>query len=65
VPGLFGGYLDPATGELLPTWDEALDAIGPDDEPRHVVRFGTKFDAQGVLAASKDSSRCIGYLTKY
>ena len=24
-----GRYLDPATGELLPTWDEALDAIGP------------------------------------
>ena len=23
-----GGYLDPATGELLPTWDQALDAIG-------------------------------------
>jgi Replication initiator protein, pSAM2 len=22
------GYLDPATGELLPTWDQALDAIG-------------------------------------
>ena len=23
-----GGYVDPATGEVLPTWDEALDAIG-------------------------------------
>jgi hypothetical protein len=60
-----GGYLDPATGELLPTWYEALDAISPDDEPWHVVRFGAKFDAQGVLAGSKDSTRCIGYLTKY
>ena len=60
-----GGYLDPATGELLPTWDEALDAITDDDQPRHVVRFGAKFDAQGVLAGSKDSARCIGYLTKY
>ena len=60
-----GGYLDPATGELLPTWDEALDAITDDDQPRHVARFGAKFDAQGVLAGSKDSSRCIGYLTKY
>jgi hypothetical protein len=55
------GYLDPATGEVLPTWDQALDAIGPDDEPWHVARFG----AQGVLAGSKDASRCIGYLTKY
>jgi hypothetical protein len=60
-----GRYLDPATGELLPTWDESLDAIGPDDEPLHVARFGPKFDAQGVLAGSRDSTRCIGYLTKY
>jgi hypothetical protein len=30
-----------------------------------VARFGPKFDAQGVLAGSKDSARCIGYLTKY
>jgi hypothetical protein len=60
-----GRYLDPATGEYLPTWGEALDAIGPRDEPVHVARFGPKFDAQGVLAGSKDSGRCIGYLTKY
>jgi hypothetical protein len=60
-----GQYLDGSTGELLPTWEEALDAIGPDDEPLHVARFGPKFDAQGVLAGSKDSARCIGYLTKY
>ena len=35
------------------------------DEPRHVARFGARFDAQGVLAGSRDASRCIGYLTKY
>ena len=58
-------YLDPATGEVLPTWDEAVTAIGDQDEPRHVVRFGDRFDAQGVLAGSRDASRCIGYLTKY
>jgi hypothetical protein len=23
-----GNYLDPATGELLPTWDQTLDALG-------------------------------------
>ena len=46
-------------------WDDALDAIGPDDEPLHVARFGDRFDAQGVLAGSKDAARCIGYLTKY
>jgi hypothetical protein len=56
-----GIYLDPDTGEVLPDWDQALDAIADEDEPRHVARFG----AQGVLAGSRDASRCIGYLTKY
>jgi hypothetical protein len=58
-------YVDPDTGEFLPTWDEALDAIGQSGQPRHVVRFGSRFDAQGVLAGSTDASKCIGYLTKY
>jgi hypothetical protein len=60
-----GRYVDPGTGELLPSWDLSLDAIGADDEPLHVARFGSKFDAQGVIAGSKDVGRCIGYLTKY
>ena len=60
-----GRYLDAATGELLPAFDQALDTIGPRDEPLHVARFGPKFDAQGVLAGTKDAGRCIGYLTKY
>ncbi len=60
-----GSYLDPVTGAVLPTWDQALDAIGPHDAPRHVARFGPRFDAQGVLAGTKDSGRCIRYLTKY
>jgi hypothetical protein len=58
-----GNYLDPATGEVLPTWDQALDELG--DQPHHVARFGARFDAQGVLAGSKDAARCLGYLTKY
>ncbi len=60
-----GRYVDPATGEVLPTWDEALDAIGHEDEPLHVARFGDRFDAKGVLAGSPDAARCLGYLTKY
>jgi hypothetical protein len=62
-----GTYLDPDTGEVLPTWDQALDTIsdGDGDEPQHVTRFGQRFDAQGVLAGSRDAGRCIGYLTKY
>jgi hypothetical protein len=60
-----GSYIDQATGEILPSWAQALDAIGPKDEPLHVARFGPKFDAQGVLAGTKDANRCVGYLTKY
>jgi hypothetical protein len=60
-----GSYLNPVTGEILPSWDDALDAIGEDDEPLHVARFGSRFDAQGVLAGSPNANRCIGYLTKY
>jgi hypothetical protein len=60
-----GQYVDPATGAFLPAWDDALDTIGDQDEPLHVARFGPRFDAQGVLAGSRDSARCIGYLTKY
>ena len=58
-------YLDPATGEVLPTWTRPSTPSAPDDEPWHVARFGDRFDAQGVLSGSKDSHRCIGYLTKY
>jgi hypothetical protein len=29
-----GTYLDPGTGEVLPTWNQALDAITDQDEPR-------------------------------
>jgi Replication initiator protein, pSAM2 len=58
-------YLDPDTGEVLPTWDQALDAIGDTGEPLHVARFGEQFKAEGVLAGSRDANRCIWYLTKY
>ncbi len=35
-----GNYIDPATGEILPTWDQALDGIDPADEPLHVTGTG-------------------------
>jgi len=65
--GQSGDYLDPETGELLPTWDEALDHLGQDDEaePLHVVRFGPQVDVQGIVAGSPDAHKRIGYLTKY
>jgi hypothetical protein len=60
------GYLAPRTGEVLPTWDEALDAIGDDDEPLHVLRFGEQVKPIGVLAGTERADHLIRhYLTKY
>jgi hypothetical protein len=62
-----GGFIDPDTGALLPTWDQALDQLDhhPDAQPAHVVRLGQQIHAQGVTAGSTDAERCLGYLTKY
>ncbi|WP_041790554.1 replication initiator [Microlunatus phosphovorus] len=57
-------YCDPDTGELLPTWQEALDQADP-DTPAHVARFGAQYDLAGIIAPSKDADRAIRYLTKY
>ncbi|MCG5219734.1 helitron helicase-like domain-containing protein [Streptosporangium sp. KLBMP 9127] len=61
------GYLDPATGEVLPTWDQALDQLDADEdaEPLHVLRFGQQVDVQGVFAGTPDADQCIRYLSKY
>ncbi|GLW10335.1 hypothetical protein Misp01_54630 [Microtetraspora sp. NBRC 13810] len=61
------GYLDPATGEVLPTWEQALDTLDQDDDakPQHVIRFGSQIDVQGVLAGTPDADQCIRYLSKY
>jgi hypothetical protein len=61
------GYADPETGALLPTWDEALDALeaDPDAEPAHVVRFGDQDNIQGLTAGTPGAERAIGYLCKY
>ncbi|MCW3157921.1 replication initiator [Micropruina sonneratiae] len=60
-------YADPRTGELLPTWEESLDAIDidPDAAPAHVMRFGSQLDAQGIVRGQPDADRAIRYLTKY
>jgi hypothetical protein len=64
---LAGGYVDPTTGELLPTWDQALDHLDAEEhaEPMHVLRFGEQADLQGILAGTPDADRRIGYLCKY
>jgi hypothetical protein len=61
-----GRYVDPVTGEPLPTWAEALDQLGHDEQeqPTHVMRFGVQLDIQGLIAGPK-ADRRIDYLTKY
>jgi hypothetical protein len=66
-----GTYVDPDTGQPLPTWDEAMNQLdnqleaNPEREPEHVVRFGPQVDAQGVLAGTDKAGQLIRYVTKY
>ncbi len=61
------GYVDPATGQPLRTWDQALDDLDADPHagPSHVARFGRQLDIQGLTAPSTQADRAIRYLTKY
>lgn len=58
-------YVDPDTGQILPTWQQALDQADPDTGPAHVARFGSQLDMAGITAPSQDADRAIRYLTKY
>ena len=58
-------YVDPDTGQVLPTWDQAVDQAAQLDRPAHVMRFGTQVDMAGIIAPSEDANRAIRYLTKY
>lgn len=61
------GYVDPRTGELLPLWEDALDALDQHDdaEPFHVLRWGPQTDVKGLLGGTEDSDRAVRYLCKY
>ena len=60
------GFVDPVTGEALPSWQEALDSLASEDaRPVHVLRFGTQYDLQGIVATEGDADRRVAYLTKY
>jgi hypothetical protein len=64
----FGGFVDPTTGCVLPTWDQALDNLDADPaaKPAHVLRFGKQIDYQGILATDEDKvGKAVAYLTKY
>jgi hypothetical protein len=62
-----GGYVDPGTGQPLPSWGQAMDRLDadPDAVPVHVVRFGAQLDIRGVVAGTGQADRLVGYLTKY
>src|SRR6185295_3738142 len=55
------GFVDPVTGDALPTFDEATD---PDvlTEPTHVVRFGAQVHVKGILGGTEEAGRHVGYL---
>lgn len=57
-----GSYVDPGTGVVLPTWDQAVEEL---EEPAAVTRFGSQVDIKGIIAPSEDANRSIRYLTKY
>ena len=57
-----GQYVDPTTGEGLPSWDEAIHDLV---EPAHVARFGVQVDIKGLLGGTVDSARAVRYLCKY
>lgn len=60
-------YVDADTGEVLPTWAEALDRLAGDPEapPAHVMRFGRQLDMAGILAGTPEADKTVRYLTKY
>jgi hypothetical protein len=58
-------YVDPTSGQPLPTWDEAIVKLNdPDAQPAHVARLGT-IHARGIEAGTKQAERTIRYATKY
>ncbi|WP_312923557.1 replication initiator [Thermocatellispora tengchongensis] len=62
-----GCYVDLETGEVLTSWNAALDRLGSDPSavPLHVARFGAQVDVVNVLAGTEETEACIRYLAKY
>ncbi|MCM0622457.1 replication initiator [Nocardioides bruguierae] len=61
-------FVDPTTGNPLPTWAQALDSLdqqGDAASPAHTLRLGKQIDIQGVVADEDDADRRVAYLTKY
>jgi hypothetical protein len=60
-------YIDGDTGEVLPTWQQAMARLDadPDARPAYVLRFGVQQDMAGIDAGTEKADRVIRYLTKY
>jgi len=59
-------FADPHTGQILPTFQEALDQADTDEAPpAHVLMFGDRMDSKGIIATQADAARRVRYLTKY
>ena len=50
-------YVDPDTGLVLTTWNEAVDHVEEKDRAVHVMRFGSQLDMAGIIAPSEDADR--------
>jgi hypothetical protein len=55
-------FVDPTTRRPLTEWADAVEEV---DEPAHVATFGRQVHSKGILGASEEAGRHIGYLTKY
>jgi hypothetical protein len=58
-------YLDPRTGDPLPTWADAMEELSEQDAAAsHVARLGT-IDIKGIEGGTDHADRAIRYVTKY
>lgn len=61
-----GRYVDPTTGALLASWDQALDELDQAQaEPMHVLRLGAQIDIKGILGGTEETAKAVTYLCKY
>jgi hypothetical protein len=61
-------YVDPKTRTPLTTWAASLDQLEtPDARPAYIARLGSidPREMKGIEAGSRDTERCIRYVTKY
>ncbi|MEV6095242.1 replication initiator [Nocardia sp. NPDC051981] len=59
-------FVDPDTGAVLQSWDEAIEeTFAEDAQPAHVARFGAQVHSRGILGGTEEANRHIDYVCKY